>query len=62
MAASFDSPSTAAAFSALQIGADLNLGGLHTLGRSSEEERARRLDGVIEILSVCLRTGFATYH
>jgi hypothetical protein len=53
----FDSPSTAAAFSALQIGAGLDLQGLDglgALGRSTEDERAKRLDGVIEILSVCL--------
>jgi hypothetical protein len=55
----FDSPSTAAAFSALQIGAGLDLGlqgldGLGALGRSTDDDRAKRLDAVIDILSVWL--------
>ncbi|KAK4448223.1 mediator of RNA polymerase II transcription subunit 1-domain-containing protein [Podospora aff. communis PSN243] len=54
--ANFDSPSTAAAFSALQIGVGLDLGlqgldGLGALGRSTDDERAKRLDAVIDILS-----------
>ncbi|KAK0619285.1 mediator of RNA polymerase II transcription subunit 1-domain-containing protein [Immersiella caudata] len=52
----FDSPSTAAAFSALQIGAGLDLGlqgldGLGALGRSTDDDRAKRLDAVIDTLS-----------
>ncbi|KAK0652938.1 mediator of RNA polymerase II transcription subunit 1-domain-containing protein [Cercophora newfieldiana] len=52
----FDSPSTAAAFSALQIGTGLDLGlqgldGLGALGRNTDDERAKRLDAVIDILS-----------
>ncbi|KAK3359023.1 mediator of RNA polymerase II transcription subunit 1-domain-containing protein [Lasiosphaeria hispida] len=55
-AVNFDSPSAAAAFSALQIagGLDLSLQGLDALGglgRSTEDERAKRLDDVIAILS-----------
>ncbi|KAK3378114.1 mediator of RNA polymerase II transcription subunit 1-domain-containing protein [Podospora didyma] len=55
MAVNFDSPSAAAAFGALQIGSgmDLNLqglGGLASLTRSTEDERAKRLEEVIAIL------------
>ena len=57
MAVNFDSPSAAAAFGALQIGSgmDLNLqglGGLASLTRSTEDERAKRLEEVIAILGV----------
>lgn len=54
----FDSPSAAAAFGALQIAAssmDINLHGLSGLGGlgvSTEDERARRLEGVINVISV----------
>jgi len=62
VAFNFDSPSTAAAFNALQIGSGLDLGlqgldGLGALGRSTEDERAKRLDAVIETLSVSLHSG-----
>ena len=58
-AVNFDSPSTAAAFGALQIGGGLDLGlqgldGLGALGRNSEDERTKRLDEVIDVLSVGL--------
>ncbi len=58
-AINFDSPSAAAAFNALQMGGGLDLGlqgldGLDALGRSTEDERAKRLDAVIARLSVCL--------
>lgn len=50
----FDSPSAAAIFGALQIGGGLDLGiqglGGLALGRSTEDERAKRLDEVISIL------------
>jgi hypothetical protein len=51
----FDSPSAAAALGALQIGSGLDIGLQHlgNLGRASEDEKAKRLDGVIAILSVC---------
>lgn len=49
----FDSPSTAAALNALQMSNGLDLEGLNlgALGRSTEDERAKRLDAVINILS-----------
>ncbi|KAL1873811.1 hypothetical protein VTK73DRAFT_726 [Phialemonium thermophilum] len=57
----FDSPSAAAAFGALGLGDGLNLGldgvsvgalaGLGSVGKLNEDERARRLDQVIEILN-----------
>ncbi|KAB5554996.1 mediator of RNA polymerase II transcription subunit 1-domain-containing protein [Coniochaeta sp. 2T2.1] len=57
-AVNFDSPSTAAALGAMGMGAlDMNLdgvsalGGLGNLGRNDEDERARRLQTVIDILS-----------
>ncbi|KAM7188305.1 Mediator of RNA polymerase II transcription subunit 1 domain containing protein [Rhypophila sp. PSN 637] len=51
----FDSPSANAIFGALQIGSGMDLGiqglgGLGSLGRSTEDERAKRLDEVISIL------------
>lgn len=55
----FDSPSAVAALGALGMGGlDMNLdgvgalGGLGNLGRSDEDERTRRLQAVIDILSV----------
>lgn len=57
----FDSPSAAAALGALGIGGglDLNLDGVSVgglgglgLGRADDDERARRLKGVIDILKV----------
>ncbi|KAK0635879.1 mediator of RNA polymerase II transcription subunit 1-domain-containing protein [Bombardia bombarda] len=55
-AVNFDSPSTAAAFSALQISGGLDLGlpgpgGLNTPGRTSEDEFATKLEAVIAVLS-----------
>ncbi|KAK4158524.1 mediator of RNA polymerase II transcription subunit 1-domain-containing protein [Chaetomidium leptoderma] len=49
----FDSPSAAAALDALDLNSALDLGlqTLGNLGRASEDERARRLDAVIEVLS-----------
>ncbi|KAK4138886.1 hypothetical protein BT67DRAFT_413696 [Trichocladium antarcticum] len=49
----FDSPSAAAALGALQLGNGLDIGLPHLagLGKASEDEKARRLDGVIDILS-----------
>jgi hypothetical protein len=63
-AVNFDSPSTAAAFNALHMGAglDLNLGGLGglaSLGKSAEDERAKRLEEVISTLSVRARVAAA---
>jgi hypothetical protein len=60
VAVNFDSPSAAAALGALGLGGslDLNLdnvgslGHLNALGRVNEDERARRLDVVINILNV----------
>lgn len=54
-AVNFDSPSASAALSALQmgVGMDLGLQGLN-LGRSTEDDRAKRLDAIIGTLSVCL--------
>ncbi|KAL2019728.1 hypothetical protein VTK56DRAFT_9265 [Thermocarpiscus australiensis] len=48
----FDSPSAATALNAMQMGPGLDIGlqALTTLGRTSEDERARRLDAVIDIL------------
>ncbi|KAK4463389.1 mediator of RNA polymerase II transcription subunit 1-domain-containing protein [Cladorrhinum samala] len=50
-AVNFDSPSASAALSALQmgVGMDLGLQGLN-LGRSTEDDRAKRLDAIIGIL------------
>ncbi|KAK0671839.1 mediator of RNA polymerase II transcription subunit 1-domain-containing protein [Cercophora samala] len=49
-AVNFDSPSAAAALSALNMGSlDSSLSGF--LGRTSEDERAKRLDAMIDILS-----------
>lgn len=50
-AVNFDSPSAAAALSALNMGSlDSGLSGF--LGKTSEDERAKRLDAMIDILSV----------
>ncbi|KAM7196530.1 Mediator of RNA polymerase II transcription subunit 1 domain containing protein [Naviculisporaceae sp. PSN 640] len=54
-AVNFDSPSAAAMFGALQAGSEMDLGiqglgGLGSLARSTEDERAKRLDEVIDIL------------
>lgn len=53
-AINFDSPSTVAAFNALQIGGGLDLG-LQSLGNigKNENEFAKKLDDVIEHLEVC---------
>jgi hypothetical protein len=53
-AVNFDTPSVDAALNALHMGPGLDLGlrALGTLGRASEDERAKRLDDVISILSV----------
>lgn len=58
-AVNFDSPSAAAALGALGMGSlDMHLdsvgalGSLGNLGRNDEDERARRLQNVIDILSV----------
>ncbi|KAK3327151.1 mediator of RNA polymerase II transcription subunit 1-domain-containing protein [Cercophora scortea] len=55
-AVNFDSPSAAAAFGALHISGGLDMGlqglnGLGTLTRSAEDERAKKLEEVIAILS-----------
>jgi hypothetical protein len=62
-AVNFDSPSAAAAIGALGMGGDLGLGfdtvsvaglgGLGTLGKVDDDERAKRLENVIDILNVC---------
>jgi hypothetical protein len=58
-AVNFDSPSAAAAFGVLGLGSglDINLdtvhvGALGSLGKVDDDERARRLEHVIEILNV----------
>lgn len=58
-AVNFDSPSAAAALGALSMGSlEMNLDGVSTLGslgnlgRNDEDDRARRLQTVIDILSV----------
>jgi hypothetical protein len=50
----FDSPSVDAAVGSLDLGVglDLSIRTLGTLGRASDDERARRLDAVIGILGV----------
>ncbi|AEO63562.1 5bf4b6d6-8b36-4585-a5f7-2200bee4067e [Thermothielavioides terrestris] len=49
----FASPSADAAIGSMELGAGLDMGlrSLGTLGRASDDERARRLDAVISILS-----------
>ena len=63
VAVNFDSPA-AAAFNALHIG-DLNLPGLDglgaALGQSTEDERTKRLDAVINILNVSQAAGKPVY-
>lgn len=53
-AVNFDSPSATAALNAPQMGAgpDIGLSSL-TLGRASDDGRARRLDSVVSIINVC---------
>ena len=54
-AVNFDSPSASAALGALQLGPDgldMDLRSLGNLGRASEDEKAKRLDGVLAILNV----------
>lgn len=64
----FDSPSAVAALGAMGMGAGLDLGGLDNVGlaglggpgtqiRSIEDERLKRLDAVLEILSVSAASG-----
>lgn len=58
-AVNFDTPAMEAVFGALQIGPSglvdgMGLRALANLGRASEDERAKRLDDVIAVLSVRL--------
>lgn len=64
----FDSPSAAAAFGVLGMGGGLDLGldnvdvgalgGLGAMGKINDDEKARRLEAVIEILSVSLSSSW----